>query len=578
MDTVELPDRVSVITLEGRQIYLVGTAHVSKESVEDVRKTVAQVKPDTICVELCASRHKTLTQKDVWRKMDIFKVIKEKKAMLLLAQLIMSAFYRRLGEKLGVQPGAEMLEGVALAADTDARLVLADRDIQITLKRVWGYLGFRTKMKLVNYVLVGIFTREEIDASMIETLKEKEQLERIMAEFAKHFPEIKERLIDERDVFLAQKIREAGGKTIVAIVGAGHCEGIRKQIHQDQSLEELNQLPPKSVFWTLMKWGIPLVLVLLIAYGFYFKGSDHTWENIWIWFLFNGVLSAVGTIIALGHPAAVLSAFLAAPFTSLSPFMAAGWVAGVVQAFVRRPTVDDFEDLPNAIGSVRGFWTNPASRVLLVVCLANAGSIIGGLISGGIIGVRTIMEDTPVEKEVLVPVADGIEEIEAVSIIDTLRRAEADVTVASVGKEEVTASRGVRLVADTTVERCADREFDLIVLPGGMPGASHLAQCQPLVTLLRRQQQAGKLYAAICAAPAVVLMPHGLLDKVKATCYPSMLAQLDAAFRSEERVVVDGNCVTAQGPGVALPFALALVEQLYGREKRETLAEQMLVA
>lgn len=181
------------------------------------------------------------------------------------------------------------------------------------------------------------------------------------------------------------------------------------------------------------------------------------------------------------------------------------------------------------------------------------------------------------EKEVLVPVADGIEEIEAVGIIDTLRRAEARVTVASVGKEEVTASRGVRLVADTTMERCADRTFDLIVLPGGMPGASHLAQCPPLISLLRRQQQAGKLYAAICAAPAVVLKPHGLLDGVKATCYPSMLSQLDAAFRSEERVVVDGNCITAQGPGVTLPFALELVEQLYGSEKRETLAAEMLV-
>lgn len=390
METVELPDCVSVITLGDRQIYLVGTAHVSKESVEDVRKTVAQVKPDTICVELCASRHKTLTQKDIWRKMDIFKVIKEKKATLLLAQLIMSAFYRRLGEKLGVQPGAEMLEGVALAADTDARLVLADRDIQITLKRVWGYLGFRTKMKLAYHLLVGILTREEIDAGMIETLKEKEQLESIMAEFAKHFPEIKERLIDERDVFLAQKIREAGGKTIVAIVGAGHCEGIRKQIHQDQSLDELNIVPAKSSFSVLMKWGFPLLIVFLIAYGFILKGSDHTWENIWIWFLVNGVLSAIGTIIALGHPAAVLSAFLGAPFTSLNPLIAAGWVAGAVQAFVKRPTVEDFEDLPNAIGSVRGFWTNPATRVLLVVCLANLGSVLGTYISAGIIVGRTL--------------------------------------------------------------------------------------------------------------------------------------------------------------------------------------------
>jgi 4-methyl-5(b-hydroxyethyl)-thiazole monophosphate biosynthesis len=147
-----------------------------------------------------------------------------------------------------------------------------------------------------------------------------------------------------------------------------------------------------------------------------------------------------------------------------------------------------------------------------------------------------------------------------------------------VGKEEVTASQGVRLVADTTLDRVAEREFDLIVLPGGMPGATHLAECQALISLLRRQREAGKLYAAICAAPAVVLKPHGLLERVRATCYPSFLPKLDAAFRSEDSVVVDGNCVTAQGPGVALTFALELVEQLYGSEKRRALAEQMLVA
>ena len=208
-DGISLPERVSHVKVDGKDVYLVGTAHLSQESVQDVRTTVEQVRPQTICVELCKSRHQAITQADAWSKMDIFKVIRQRKAMFLLAQLIMSSFYRRLGEKLGIQPGAEMIEGIRLAEETKAELVLADRDIEITLKRVWGYLGFWSKLKLAMQLTLGIFVQDEIDADTIEVLKQKDQLEGIMAEFAGKFPEIKKRLIDERDTYLAQKIRNA---------------------------------------------------------------------------------------------------------------------------------------------------------------------------------------------------------------------------------------------------------------------------------------------------------------------------------------------------------------------------------
>ena len=181
------------------------------------------------------------------------------------------------------------------------------------------------------------------------------------------------------------------------------------------------------------------------------------------------------------------------------------------------------------------------------------------------------------KKDVLVPISDGVEEIEAVCIIDTLRRVDARVVVASVGDLTVTASRDTRITADLTLLQCTDQVFDLIVLPGGMPGATHLAQCPELIQMLKDQKQAGRLFAAICAAPAVVLQPNGLLQGIRATCYPSFQDQLDPAYVSKEPVVVDQNCITSQGPGFALNFALELVAQLYGPERRRTVAGEMLV-
>jgi pheromone shutdown-related protein TraB len=385
-----LPQRVSHVKAGGKDVYLVGTAHLSKESVDDVQRTVEQVRPDAICIELCKARHQAMTQADNWSKMDVFKVIKQKKAVFLLAQLLMTSFYRRLGEKLGVQPGAEMLEGIRLADETGAELVLADRNIEVTLKRVWGYLGFWNKLKLAGQLLMGLLAHEDIDADMIENLKKSDQLEAVMAEFAGKFPEIKRRLIDERDTYLAEKIRTAPGQTIVAVVGAGHVDGIQEQIHEQHVLDELMKLPRKSIWTTVVKWGVPLAIFALLGYGFFAKGKAHGIENIYIWILVNGILSAVGAALALAHPLTVLSAFLAAPLTSLNPFLAAGWVAGIVQAVIKKPKVSDLEALPDAIATLKGFWTNPAIRVLLVVALANVGSMIGTYAAGFWIGARSV--------------------------------------------------------------------------------------------------------------------------------------------------------------------------------------------
>jgi pheromone shutdown-related protein TraB len=381
-EVLQLPERVTHLKVDHKDVYLVGTAHISKESVQDVRTTIQTVRPDTVCIELCQGRYDTLTQKDTWQKMNIFKIIRQKKAVLLLAQLILGAFYRRLGEQLGAVPGAEMLEAAKLAGETSAKLVLADRKIEITLKRVWGYLRFWHKFRLMMHLTASICVPEKIDAEMIDKMKQQDQLEAVLAEFAEKFPEIKKRLIDERDIYLAQHIRHCPGSKVVAVVGAGHTPGIQEHIDRDESIDELLELPRKSIWPKLIKWGIPAAIIAIIIYGFFRKGAAHSVGNIYIWVLVNGLLSAVGAVAALGHPVTIVSAFLAAPLTSLNPLIAAGWVAGLVQAWIRTPTVADFEDLPNATNSWKGWWKNPVLKILLVTALANLGSVIGTYVAG----------------------------------------------------------------------------------------------------------------------------------------------------------------------------------------------------
>ncbi len=385
-----LPESVTKINLDGKDIFLVGTAHVSKESVEDVKKTIQAVKPDSVCIELCEPRYRVMTDRDTWKKMNIFKIIREKKSTLLLAQLILGAFYRQLGEKLGIQPGAEMLEAVNQAGRVKAKVILADREIEITLKRVFRYLSFWNKIKILSHFLAGLIAGEEIDEKLIEQLKTKDQLETALSEFAEKLPEVKHRLLDERDIYLAQKIRHADGPRVVAVVGAGHIAGIKKSIKKEQSIDELIKIPPKSFWPTILKWAIPAAVIALITYSFFAKGTEALLQNIYIWLFVNGVLSALGAAIAFAHPVTILSAFIAAPFTSLNPALAAGWVAGLVEAWIRKPTVNDFERLPIDTSTVKGFWKNPVTRILLVVAFANIGSILGTWIAGIWIGKKSV--------------------------------------------------------------------------------------------------------------------------------------------------------------------------------------------
>lgn len=377
-----LPNCVKRCHVNGKEIYLVGTAHVSKESVEDVKNTIEIVQPDAICVELCEPRRTAMIERENWKKMDIFEVIRSGKAAFLLSQLIMTSFYKRIGEKLGVQPGGEMLEAMRLANERGVELVLADREVEITLKRVWRHLSFWSKVKMLSHMLGSFFLTDEIDEEMVNSLKQEGQLDNVMQQFAEAFPQTKERLIDERDIYLSQQIRKANGTKVVAVVGAGHVNGILDKIQHEIPLEPLREIPPASKIAKSLKWLIPLLIISLFVIGFMSGGVQESKESIYVWVISHVVLASLGAAIALAHPLTILATGIVAPFTSLNPMIAAGWVAGLVQAWIKKPTVQDLENLPTDITSLSGFWKNPATRVLLTVILVNLGSSLATFISG----------------------------------------------------------------------------------------------------------------------------------------------------------------------------------------------------
>ncbi len=373
---------VHEILLDGKKILLIGTAHISQSSVDEVNTVINQVNPDTVCIELCSSRYQAMLAKDQWKNMDIFKVIREGKSFLLFANLIMTAFQKRLGSRLGVKPGSEMFEAANVAEKLNSELVLADRDVKITLQRTWRGMRFWGKMKVLGQLLASLFIREEISKEEIEKLKESDALSEAMKMLAEQSPEMKRILIDERDQYMAEKIRQSMGKLVVAVVGAGHVKGLTAELENKHNLAELESVPPtgKAVAW--LKWGIPALIISLIVYGFFTVDTDVSIEMIQRWFLINGTLSALGTAAAFGHPITIAVAFIAAPFTSLNPTIAAGWVAGLVEALLRKPQVRDFENLADDITHLRGFWQNNITRILLVVIFANLGSAIGTFAGG----------------------------------------------------------------------------------------------------------------------------------------------------------------------------------------------------
>ncbi len=371
---------IHYISLNDKDIFLIGTAHISRASAETVKNFIIEEKPDSVCVELCQSRYQSITEPEKWKNMDIITIIKQKKALLLLVNLILSAFQKRLARQLGLNPGQEMIEAIKAAQENNINLVLADRDIQITFARIWKKLGFFGKFRLLFMLLLSIFSQEDISEEEIEKLKSEDVLTAALNDLAVSFPRLKSSLIDERDQYLAEKIKNASGKKIVAVVGAGHIPGIKTEIYKEHDLNSLTYVPKSANWVKWVLWAIPIALIVMIISTFRVSTISGV-NQILQWLIWNGSLAALGALITAAHPLSILTAFLAAPITSLNPLLAAGWFAGIVEAIVRKPRVEDFEDLGN-ITTFRDFFRNRVTKILLVVALTNLGSSFGTFIGG----------------------------------------------------------------------------------------------------------------------------------------------------------------------------------------------------
>ncbi len=374
-------NNIHSLFFEEKEIILVGTAHVSKESAQLVGDVIESEKPDTVCVELCEARYQSIRQKEKWLDTDIIKVIKEKKTFLLLSNLLLASFQKRIADKFDIVPGAEMIKAIDAAEAIGARIHLADRNIRITLAKTWRAMGLWDKIKLLFHLLMSMGEIGEITEKDIEKMQQQDVLETLLADVGKSLPVLKDILIDERDQYLTHKIRTAPGTKIVAVVGAGHVPGIKKYWDAEIDMDRLNQIPPKGKLAGLFKWFIPVGIFILFVWGFYHGGTHVGTHMITWWIMANGILAGLGASIALAHPLTILSSILAAPLTSLNPMIAAGWVSGLVEALSRKPKVRDFENLSQDILSVKGFWKNKITRILLVVVFTNIGSSIGTLVA-----------------------------------------------------------------------------------------------------------------------------------------------------------------------------------------------------
>jgi pheromone shutdown-related protein TraB len=375
---------VSVLTVGDKTVILVGTAHVSQESVELVKLVFEQEHPDDVCVELDAKRFEAISHPNRWESLDLKEIIRKQQLSTLMVNLVLASFQKRLGDKLGVLPGMEMLEAIRMAEKHNIPVILGDRDVRVTMRRAWRNTPFWRKSLLVSSLMLSIFDTTEVSEDEIRNLKKQDVLSEMMKDLGKEVPTLKVALIDERDRYLAKKIVETPGKRTVAVVGAGHVAGICKIIEQQVSidLEELNYIPPVSPIWKVVGWSIPLLIVGSIAWIGWQKGAEAAGDNALFWILANGIPSGIGGILAMAHPLTILTAFASAPFTSLTPVIGVGYVTAFVQAYLQPPIVKDFQTVAEDIAIPGRWWKSRLLRVFLAFLLPTIGSIIGTWVGG----------------------------------------------------------------------------------------------------------------------------------------------------------------------------------------------------
>jgi pheromone shutdown-related protein TraB len=378
------PPDVHVLELDGREFILVGTAHVSRESANLVREVIENERPDRVCVELDAQRYEALSHRTRWESLDLKQIIRKKQLAPLIANLLLASYQKKLGGALGVLPGAELLEAARAAEACDIPVALCDRDVRVTLRRVWASMSLWNKSKLLSVLALSAFDQPELDEAELRRLRDQDVLTELMNELGEALPALKYTLIDERDAFLSQKILESEGNRIVAVVGAGHIEGIQRALleRRQVDLDAINTIPPVAPIWKWIGWGVPALILGSLLYIGVVKGAAVAGENLLYWIVANGIPTTIGAAAALAHPAVVVCAFAVAPVTSLIPVIGAGYVLAFLQAYLAPPVVREFESVADDAGSLRQWWRNRLLRIFLVFVLTTIGSLVGTYVGG----------------------------------------------------------------------------------------------------------------------------------------------------------------------------------------------------
>ncbi|WP_295405551.1 TraB/GumN family protein [uncultured Thiocystis sp.] len=378
------------IVLDDVQVTLLGTAHVSRISVEQVERLIQSGDYDAVAVELCRSRFNALMDPRSLAQTDLFSVIRQNRVYMVAASLALSAYQQRLADQFGIEPGAEQRMALRLARERDLPVLLIDREIGITLKRISANLGWWQRATLFSGLLAAMVTSNEVSEDEVERLKEGDVLETTFAEFATDRKDLYVPLIEERDRYMAAKLRREvarlGVKRVLAVVGVGHLKGIADKLGQNREdavdiIAELERIPAPGRWPRILAWTVLALILGGFAWGFAMN-PDLGWDLVLNWMLITGGLSALGTLMAAGHPLTILSAFLAAPLTTLNPAIGAGMVTGAVELYLRKPNVGDFGRLRADVTSWTGWWRNRVARILVVFALSNLGAAIGTYVAG----------------------------------------------------------------------------------------------------------------------------------------------------------------------------------------------------
>lgn len=369
-----------------KEIHLIKTAHVSKASVEEVRKTILEMQPETVCIELDQRRLDQLFKPQDFSSVKLLDVIKEKKVWMMVSNYILANYQKQLAKSLDTQVGDEMRMAVQTAQEIGAEIVCIDRDIQITFKRIWSYLGFREKLFIVSGLFSTLFENTEISEEEIESLKQSDFLEDALKEVSDQLPTVAKILINERDQFMANSIKQSPGQQVVAVVGAAHGAGIEKHLalpYEDpQTLTTIKQGFPWGKVWS---WSFPILIVLgIVLTANSIQGGISAFGT---WMLWVSTASALGALISAAHPLTIIVSFLAAPISTLSPLFAVGWFAGLSEAYLRTPLVGDFYSLNTDVKKLKLVYKNNILRTLLVMMMTSLlSSLVTLWFAGGLLG------------------------------------------------------------------------------------------------------------------------------------------------------------------------------------------------